>query len=155
MWNSKKSVNLSIAVCIILSVILVLLLFFGPTVFEIYMTKYRGFLPDGDALNMLKTVFFCAFYPSAVFAAAILYSLIGLLLSIKKEEVFISQNVRRLKLVSWCCFIIGAITLVAGMFYMPFLFVALAGFFVGILLRVLKNVMQGAVELREENDLTI
>ena len=38
---------------------------------------------------------------------------------------------------------------------MPFMFVALAGGFVGMLLRVLKNVMQSAVELREENDLTI
>ena len=38
---------------------------------------------------------------------------------------------------------------------MPFMFVAAAGGFTGMLLRVLKNVMQSAVELREENDLTI
>ncbi len=155
MWNSKKSVNFSITVCFILAFVLLALIFFGPTIFELYMTKFRGFLPDGEALSMLKKVFLYTFYPCSVFSAIILYSLIGLLLSIKKEEVFISSNVKRLKTVSWCCFVICFITSVSGVFYMPFMFVSLAGGFVGVMLRVLKNVMQGAVELREENDLTI
>jgi hypothetical protein len=38
---------------------------------------------------------------------------------------------------------------------MPFGFVALAGGVVGMMLRVLKNVMQSAALMREENDLTI
>jgi hypothetical protein len=40
-------------------------------------------------------------------------------------------------------------------FYIPFLFVAIAAAFVGLMLRVVKNVMQNAVEISEENELTI
>lgn len=155
MWNSKKSVKLSIVVCFILSAILVLLMVFGPMVFKLYMTAYRGFLPDGDAMRHLSVTFALCFYPSSVFAGIILYSLLKLLFNIKGGQVFINQNATLLRVVSWCCFAISAITFVGAFFYMPFGFVALAGGFVGMMLRVLKNVMQSAVELREENDLTI
>lgn len=155
MWNSKKSAVFSIAVCFILVFALLVFIFFGPWIFEFYMTAYRGFKPGGEALAMLKTVFASCFYPSAIFAAIILYSLIKLLFNIKAEKTFIGENVTYLKVVSWCCFVIGVITLAGAFFYMPFGFVALAGGFVGMLLRVLKNVMQSAVELRQENDLTI
>ena len=155
MWNSKKSVKLSIVVCFILSAVLVLLAIFGPMVFKIYMTAYRGFLPDGEAMRHLSQTFAWCFYTSAVFAGVILYSLLKLLFNIKGGQVFINQNATLLRVVSWCCFAISVITFIGAFFYMPFGFVALAGGFVGMMLRVLKNVMQSAVELREENDLTI
>lgn len=155
MWNSKKSTQLSMVICYILFGLLLVLCLFGPKIFEFYMTCYRGFAPDGEALSKLKKVFVYCFYPSAIFAAIILDSLIKLLFNIKKNEIFIAENVRILKRVSWCCIIIAIITFIGGIFYMPFLFVFFAGIFVGILLRVLKNVMQSAVSLREENDLTI
>lgn len=155
MWSSKKSVDFSIVVCGLVSLALVGLLFFGPKLFWLYMTEYRGIAPTSAVLQMLRSVFTCTFYPSAVFAAWILFSLIKLLLNIRNGNVFVPENVRYLKMVSWCCVIIGIITLVGGRYYMPFLFVACAGFFVGMLLRVLKNVMQKAVEIKEENDLTV
>ena len=155
MWNSKKSAQLSIVVCFILAVVLLGFVVAGHWIFELYMTAFRGFSPTGEAIKMLKTVFGCCFYPSAVFAAIILYSLLKLLYNIKNDKVFIAQNVTYLRIVSWCCYVIALITFVGGFFYMPFMFVALAGGFVGMLLRVLKNVMQSAVSIREENDLTI
>lgn len=155
MVNSKNSVRISIGVCITVSVVLLLLVFWGPYIFELYMTAYRGFSATGEALKMLKKVFGYCFYPSAVFAAVILYSLLKLLFNIKNGKIFIGANAIYLRTVSWCCFAIGVITFAGGFFYMPFMFVAAAGGFTGMLLRVLKNVMQSAVELREENDLTI
>lgn len=155
MWNSKNSVYLSIGVCIAVAAVLLVLAFFGPNLFWLYMTGYRGIAPESIVLAMLKKVFTWVFYPSAVFAAIILYELLRLLFNIKNGMIFIQQNVSILKVVSWCCFIIGVITLIGGRYYMPFIFVACAGFFVGMLLRVLKNVMQSAVEIKEENDLTV
>lgn len=155
MWSSKKSVQLSIGVCMAVSILLLVLVFFGPKLFWMYMTMYRGIAPDSTVLQMLKSVFTTTFYPCAIFAAIILFSLLKLLFNIRKGNVFIAQNVKLLKTVSWCCYLIALITFFGGFYYMPFLFVTGAGVFVGILLRVLKNVMQAAVELREENDLTI
>lgn len=155
MWNFKKSVNLSIAVCIVLTIVLGIMVFTGSKIFELYMVLYRGFQMNGEAIKILKAVFIWDFYPSAIFAAAILYSLFKLLFNIKSGEVFISSNVKYLKLVSWFCFVIAIINFIGGFFYLPFIFVAAAGGFVGVMLRVLKNVMQSAVELKEENELTI
>lgn len=155
MITTKKSVSVSIFVCITVAVILGILVFLGPKVFEFYMTAYRGFVPDGEALKMLKKTFAFCFYPSAFFSSIILYSLLSLLFNIKKGDTFTRINVLLLKTVSWCCFIIAVITLIGGFFYMPFMFVAAAGGFLGMFLRVLKNVMQSAVEIAEENELTI
>ena len=49
----------------------------------------------------------------------------------------------------------AVITLVCGMQYIPYLFIAVAAAFVGLMLRVVKNVMENAVELKAENELTI
>lgn len=155
MVNHKTSVKISIGVCIALSVILLILVIFGGFLFELYMTAFRGFSATGEAMIILKRTFAICFYPSAVFAAVILYSLLKLLFNIKREKVFISQNVKCLKTVSLCCLAIGIITFGGAFFYMPFMFVSAAGGFTGLLLLVLKNVMQSAVSLREENDLTI
>lgn len=155
MYSSEKSVKVSIAVCIFLFVVLGVLVFLAPFLFELYLTAYRGFAPEGEALAMLKKVFMLVFYPCGVFAAVILSSLLSLLHNIKSGDIFTLKNVRYLRTVSLCCFAISVITLVGGFFYMPFLVVAFAGAFVGLMLRVLKNVMQTASEMREENDLTI
>ncbi|MBR2937453.1 MAG: DUF2975 domain-containing protein [Oscillospiraceae bacterium] len=50
---------------------------------------------------------------------------------------------------------VSAITLFAGILYIPYLFVSVAAGFVGLMLRVVKNVMENAVQLKEENELTI
>ncbi len=155
MWSRKRSVTLSIVVCFILAAVLVFFAIFGPMIFKAYMTGYRGFSPDGEAMTRLSRTFAFCFYPCAAFSGVIIYSLLKLLFNIKADKIFISTNVTCLRVVSWCCIVIAVITLIGAFSYMPFGFVALAGGFVSMMLRVLKNVMQSAVELREENDLTI
>lgn len=155
MAKTKTSIKISIGVCIAVASVLLILCFFGPKIFEIYMVAYRGFSPKGEALRMLKRVFAGCFYPCAIFASVILYSLLKLLFNIKRGDVFILKNSVYLKIISYCLFIIGIIAFAGGFFYMPFMFVAAAGLFTGLLLRVLKNVFQSAVQMREENDLTI
>lgn len=155
MINYKKSLNVSIVVCITLAVLLSALVFLGPMLFELYLIAYRGFTPMGEALTRIKTTFVYCFYPSAVFAGIILYSLLKLLFNIKNGDTFTKTNVTYLRIVSWCCFIVGVITFIGGFFYMPFILAAFAGGFIGMLLHVLKNVMRSAVEIKEENELTI
>ena len=82
-------------------------------------------------------------------------SLLRLLFNIKKDEIFINANVKYLRLISWCCFVVAIITFVGGVFYVPFLLIAVAAAFVGLMLRIVKNIMQNAVEINEENELTI
>jgi hypothetical protein len=44
---------------------------------------------------------------------------------------------------------------VGGTQYVPFLFVAMSAAFMGLFLRIVKNVMQSAVIIKTENELTI
>ncbi len=155
MWNRKRSVMLSIVVCFIFVGILTAALFLGPWFVKTWFTVYRGWAENGDAMRYMATLFAACFYPCAVFAYITLYSLIKLLFNIKKDEIFINANVKYLRRISWCCFVVALITLVGGVFYVPFLFVAVAAAFVGLMLRIVKNVMQNAVAISEENELTI
>ncbi len=155
MWNRKRSVTLSIVVCFIFVGILTAALFGGPWFVKTWFTVYRGWAENGNAMRDMSTLFAACFYPCAFFAYITLYSLLKLLLNIKKDKIFIDSNVKYLRRISWCCFAVSLITLIGGVFYVPFLFVAVAAAFVGLMLRVVKNVMQNAVEINQENELTI
>lgn len=155
MWNRKHSVTLSLVVCFVFVGILTAALFLGPWFVKTWFTVYRGWAQNGEAMRDMSTLFAACFYPCAVFAYLTLYSLIKLLFNIKKDDIFITSNVKYLRRISWCCFAVALITLIGGVFYLPFLFMAIAAAFVGLMLRVVKNVMQNAVEINEENELTI
>ena len=155
MWNKKRSVKLSIVVCFFFAIVLTFSLFFGPWCIKLWLVEYRGFNEIGFALHRLLITFKLCFYPSSVFAFITLYSLIKLLFNIKNDEIFIIENVKYLRRIYWCCFAVAFITLIGGFFYLPFLFIAVAAAFVGLMLRIVKNVMQNAVEIDEENKLTI
>lgn len=155
MWNRKSSVTLSIIVCFIVAVILTVGLFFGPWAVKMWFTVYRGWSDGGLALKSVITLFCACYYPSSVFAYITLYSLLKLLFNIKNDEIFITANAKYLRHISWCCFAVAIITFVGGIFYIPFGFIAVAAAFVGLMLRVVKNVMQNAVEIKSENELTI
>ncbi len=154
MWNKDKSLMLSIVFCFIIAVVLTAALFFGPWAVNLWFSAYRGFA-ELSTIKHLMTLFVCCFYPSAVFAYIALYCLIKLLFNIKKQEIFTNKNVKYLRLISWCCFAVAFITLIGGIFYIPFSFIAVAAAFIGLMLRVVKNVMQNAVEIKTENELTI
>ncbi len=155
MWNRKRSVKLSLIVCFCVCVALTAGLFAGPWMVRIWFQSYRGWGENTAALDRMLTLFKVCFYPCAVFAYVTLYSLIRLLLNIKKDVIFVTANVKYLRRISWCCVVVSLITLVAGMFYVPYLFVCIAAGFVGLMLRVVKNVMENAVQIKEENELTI
>ncbi len=155
MWNIKRSVTLSIVVCFIFVGLLTVSLFAGPWFVKFWFTVYRGWQPSGEAMQNMSTLFATCFYPCAFFAYITLYSLLKLLFNIKRQEIFIESNVKYLRRISWCCFAVAFITLVGGILYIPFLLIAIAAALVGLMLRIVKNVMQNAVEISEENELTI
>lgn len=155
MWNRRRSETLSITVCFICAAVLTVGLFLGPWAVKQWFTVYRGWEAESAAMQDMLTLFSACFYPCAVFAYVTLYSLLRLLFNIKKDDIFVGPNVSYLRRISWCCFAVAAITLAGGVFYLPFLFVAVAAGFVGLMLRVVKNVMESAVQIKAENELTI
>lgn len=100
-------------------------------------------------------VIFIGFYlctPAVLYA---LWCIEKLLRGILKGDVFIHQNVQFLRRIRWCCAIVSLICLIAGFAYPPLLFLAVIMAFLALMVSVVKNVMSAAVEIREENDLTV
>ncbi len=155
MWNRKRSVTLSVIVCFIFVAILTAGLFLGPWAVTKWFVAYRGWSVELPAIKAILSIFCACYYPCSVFAYLTLYSLLKLLFNIKKDQIFITQNVKYLRRISWCCFAVAVITLVGGVFYIPFCCISVAAAFVGLMLRVVKNVMQNAIEIKAENELTI
>jgi hypothetical protein len=84
-----------------------------------------------------------------------LFYLDRLLANIKKKEVFIVKNVKYLRRISWCCFVVAALLLTGAYSTFLLFLMAVAAAFMGLILRVVKNVIEQAVIIKEENDLTI
>ena len=155
MRNRKRSVTLSLAVCYLVCALLTAGLFVGPWAVKMWFRLFRGLPENSEVLIYMLTLFKRSFYPCAFLGFVTLYSLIRLLRNIQKDAIFITANVKYLRCISWCCFVVSLITSVSGILYIPYLFVSVAAGFVGLMLLVVKNVMANAVQLKEENELTI
>lgn len=101
------------------------------------------------------TQFVVIVYLAMVPAFIILLLLNFLLTNIKNEKVFEQKNVTILRIISYCCFTIAGLSLIMTIWRLLSLVIFLSFAFIGLLLRVLKNVFEEAVVLREENDLTV
>jgi len=99
--------------------------------------------------------FMAILYMCAVPAMAALLCLHRLLGNIKKEAVFIHENVRMLRVISWCCFATALLLMFAVKYYLLLGLVGITFGFIGLILRVVKNVIEEAVIIKAENELTI
>lgn len=115
-----------------------------------------------EILSQIKSYIIGPFYavvPAGYFA---LVCLDKLLINIKKDIVFDKSNIKLLSIISYACFFASLVGLAAFVFILieDFMFetmlVLSAGeFFMALVVRVVKNVFQKAIEIKEENDLTI
>lgn len=113
---------------------------------------YANFRDLGEIGQRVVTV---AFYCCAVVIAVALWNMDVMLRAILRDEVFVSDNVRRLRTLRLCCGLVSLICLIAGVAYPPVMFIAIIMGFLCLTVSVVASVMDAAVALREENDLTI
>lgn len=148
MWNAGKSVLLS-SVCTKIVIAAVL----GAAATAPYLVKsYVAYSMKDPAVVMPLVVLI---YSCTVPGLTALFSLDRLLVNIKVGAVFIERNVKHLRVISWCCFAVSAILFVFAFYYLLFLLIAVAAVFFGLILRVVKNVIEQAVAIKNENDFTI
>jgi hypothetical protein len=60
-----------------------------------------------------------------------------------------------LRNISWCCAFGALICIVSQFYYKPWLFIGVAAAFASLIVRIVKNIVEKAVILKEENDLTV
>ncbi len=143
MWNQKRSILLS-KCCVIL---------FAAGMAAVAV-KAR-FLVFFLGLNTEPEHFLITVYTGCVPASILLWNLFFLLHRIERDEVFVPRNVESLRRISWSCIAGGLICFVSGFYYIPWFVVALAAAFMGLIVRIVKNMVAQAVELKSDSDFTI
>lgn len=124
------------------------LLFFEPTILRLYCQS--RYLSPEEQYSVTG-----AFYASAVVALYALWNLDRLLKNILDGNVFVSDNVRRIRRVCWCCALVAVFCAPAAWYYPPMIFLTVIMGFLCLVVNVVREVMAAAVSIREENDLTI
>ena len=132
-----------------LALIMVCLLFILPSFLDWYVILRPG-MHESARLALVWGFYGCA--PAVFFA---LWELDRMLRAILGRRVFIWRNVKSISRVRWCCLAVSLICLPAAVWYPPIIFMSIIMFFLTLILSVLASVMAAAVEIREENDLTV
>lgn len=88
-------------------------------------------------------------------AGIAIVSMDRLMANIRKADVFIPKNTEHLRVLSWCAYAVAVVFFLVGCMRPIALVVAFAACFIGVILRVVKNVFAQAVAIREENEFTI
>ena len=149
MWNKEMSVLLSKGLIILTLVMAVSSVgWFSQCIGMIEEYYYRPFGHVGSCVLGFTVIAFCC---------ALLVFLFMLLNNISKKKIFVPENVKNLRIISWCCFAVSALLAVWGILtFLEIIFLAafITGF-IGLILRVVKNVFEEAVCIKEENDFTV
>ncbi|MDE6124123.1 MAG: DUF2975 domain-containing protein [Eubacterium sp.] len=158
MWNKEKSVKLThyiVRVCYVVLAVIVFVLPFvvatEPVVFKIALLQIGG-----------KFIIY-PFYAIVPAGYVALICIDRLLTNIRKEVVFDGRNVKMLRIISWSCFYAAIVCLLAFViiciakeWFSVFLIILASGAgFMGLVVRVVKNVFESAIKIKEENELTI
>jgi len=149
MWSDRKSLVLSKICVILFMVLMVACLALAP--------RFVAWLVSTSSQAHLagKALFLVTVYIGAVPAAGLLVCLYILLHRIGAGDVFIDANTTCLRQISWCCFAGSVVCLVSGLYYLPWVVVGVAAAFMGLIVRVVKNVIAKAVSLQDDADFTI
>jgi len=149
MWNGEKSIGLSKFCVLAFALMLIGIAFSAPWLVGWFLDFSRA-----DLIGK-KVFFLYTIYSGSIPATVLLVSLYRLLHYIALGKVFIAANVIYLRRISWSSFAGAAICFISALYYMPWVFVAVAAAFMGLIGRVVKNVFAQAVELQKESELTI
>lgn len=149
-WTPNRSVFLS-KICVLLFVAAYAVIVLAcPVVVKEYEALRTTQLSELHERFIMLTIYLCA-APVGV----ILWKLWRLLGNIAREQIFVKENIGCLRLISWMCFAVAAITFVSAWYYVMWMVISGCMAFMGLLIRVIKNVFERAKEIKEENDFTI
>ena len=148
--NTKKITNITLWVNRVVALIVVVLIFALPALLEWYADLLGYHPPQRDMTGIAISFDLCA-----VAMLIALWNVDKLLRNILAQKVFILENVKRVRRIGWCCAAVAIICLAATFFALPMLIFAAIMAFLCLVISVVGCVLDAAVAIREENDLTI
>lgn len=148
--NRNLSVTLSLIISFVVGGGLLVLTVMMPYVLKAYIkTTERMYLLN--SYGVILTLF----YGAIVFAITAIAALILLLLYVRGGNVFSANSVSCLRVISWACMSECVVFAALSFYFILALLISAAALFMCLLLRVVKNVIEEATAIKNENDMTI
>ena len=157
---SQKSAKISTVVSLILTFMLLLALvyltYWLPDVVESMIDmKDNHFNTRAELTETGRTLILIDAYVMVAVAYIAVGVLFFLLRTVVRGEVLTKAATRLLTAVSWCCFAEGLLFILLAVQFQLAVAAAVAACFLGLCLRVVKNVIEEAIRIKSENDFTI
>lgn len=148
--NRNLSVTLSLIISFVVGGGLLV-----PTVMMPYVLK--AYIKTTERMYLLNSygVILTLFYGAIVFAITAIAALILLLLYVRSGNVYSANSVSCLRVISWACMSECVVFAALSFYFILALLISAAALFMCLLLRVVKNVIEEATAIKNENDMTI
>ena len=153
--SNRASSIISLSFAIALIPALIFLLIRLPHFVNVLLNVHEAIGDDGTLAAWERTCMLVDTYAMLLVAFAAVALLIVLLRSTLSEKVFSPRALHTLNWLSLCCFVEGLLFIYIAFYFTAALCLTLAAFFLGVSLRVVRNVIAEAMRYKEENDLTV
>lgn len=147
-WANNKSILISQIFTVVWALLLAALDVGGWWILH-WFGAIRN-LSEGKIRGILVLLYLCS-----VLGWLLLHAMWKLLKNLGRGQVYTKENVKLLNRVSWCCAGAAILCLIGVLFYPPFLFAVAAAGFMAMIVRVVRNILQHAVRMKDELDLMI
>jgi len=151
----KVSTVISIVLTVIFMLVLIFLAAVMPVLSEMLINAQDILGNQNGITNGERTAILILAYCLIAAAAAADSLLFLLLIRVLKGLVFTKRSIAYIRGVSWCAILVGIIFALLGIWFQISFIVGFAAFFLALCLRVVKNVIEEATDIKSENDLTI
>ncbi len=152
---SKVSILLSCVLCVLLFIGCIVAAVLLPFGVELLANERNGFLINGIITEGQRTGVMLFGYIGVAAIALAVGMLFALLIRVKGGKVFTDKSIALIRGVSWACYLLAIAFIGIGFTYNVSFVAAFLAVFLGLCLRVVKNVLEEACRIKDENDLTV
>ena len=150
LWTEQKSMHLSRILTIVFAAVVAAADLGGWWLVEFICKNILIDHGTVGRITLLLALYLCS--APAYVALACLYRLLK---NIGTDRVFIAENVVYLHRISLCCALVAVIGLMASPVWYSLILIAAAAAFMGLIVRVVKNVFVRAIGMKDELDYTV
>ena len=155
LWNSKRSISLTKFCILALMLVSVIMMFCGKYLISRFLILTGGAKIDISNEFSFYIITFIS-YMLGIIALLTLFCMLRFIVNLENDLVFVPQKIKWLRFISYGCLSAGLLLIIATVVYHKlFLVLSLAALFMMLIVRVIKNAFEQAVEMKEELDLTI
>jgi len=153
--SRKLSIHLSLTICAVFFLVCVAGLFVLPALSQMLIDLPDNVGNRGDISQLGRILSLVSAYCIVLDMMLADGLLFCLLLNVRKGEVFTDPTVSLIRGVSWCCLALCVPFGLLGLYFQLAWLVCFLAVFLGLCLRVCKNAFEEAVQIKQENDLTV